>query len=294
MKFGRTFELTIELDRKTHDTVVISDPLTLEFHVRRSTLASANEGSFAICNLKEQTRKHIYQDSFQLKAEDRRRIILKAGYHNQNATIFQGNIMKAHTIRRNVELLTVIDAFDGGDAIINAFTSKTFPAGTSLKDMLLNVIKDMLPHSVTTGTLSDFQEKGSRGTSLCGNTWNVISNLVSGKASHFIDMEKVHILRPEDCIEGPIRVINSETGLLGIPERFDARLDIKMLFEPHIMVGQLVELQSIEKMYNGLYQVIGVFHSGTISGAVGGACVTELTLYAGTKPFNVTNEKTVG
>ena len=41
-KFGRTYQLTIELNPKTHDSVVVQPPLTLALSVVRNTLASAN------------------------------------------------------------------------------------------------------------------------------------------------------------------------------------------------------------------------------------------------------------
>ena len=80
-------------------------------------------------------------------------------------------------------------------------------------------------------------------------------------------------------------LINAETGLLGTPMRRDGQLEVDILFEPSYVVGQLVEMQTITGVdeFNGLFKVIGIHHSGTISAASCGTLKTRLNLWYGNK-----------
>jgi hypothetical protein len=278
-KFGRTYELTIELNEKTQDTVIIRPPISLQINVTRNTLASANTATITIYNLAENTRKRIYHDRYDTLTY--RRIVLKAGYEKNSPIIFRGQIRQAYSVRQGTEWVTSIECFDGGDAIINGFTSMTAPANIT-KQEILRQLASSLPH-VEGSSIGSFPEKSPRGMSMMGNTWNIAGNLVDQEGHNYIDNEKVIIKKYNECVSGDIAIINSDTGLLETPRRQEQRLDIRTLFEPRVSVGQIIELQSREKVYNGQYQVLGFNHSGIISEALNGACTTTMQLWMGTK-----------
>jgi hypothetical protein len=61
-------------------------------------------------------------------------------------------------------------------------------------------------------------------------------------------------------------------------------LDFEMLFEPRLTIGQTVQLKSdTNRIFNGIYKVMGFEHSGTISDAVAGPCKTSVSLWLGTQ-----------
>jgi hypothetical protein len=285
LKFGRIYELTIEIDEKTKESVIIRNPITMQMNVTRNTLASANTANITIFNLAEKTRKRIYHD--RIDTLTYRRIVLKAGYEGNSPIIFRGQLRMAYSSRQGTEWVTKIEAFDGGDAIINGFTSRTIPANVQTKDVLSKLISDM-PH-VNGSVIGDFTNTTSRGMALMGNSWNIAGTLIGDEGHNFIDNEKVIIKKFDECIAGDITVINSATGLLETPQRQDERLDIKMLFEPRIVIGQIIELQCLETIFNGQYEVIGFQHTGIISESQGGACTTTMNLWLGTKLLRVIN-----
>jgi len=285
MKLHRDYELTIQLVPYSPNTIVIAPPFTLDFNVSRNTLASANTGTFTIKNLKEDTRRSIYQDIFDTTFF--RHIILKAGYKDRMAIIFQGNLRHAYSVRQGTEWNTVMEVFDGGDAIINGFSYFTLPAQTSIKDLLFRVTDDM-PNLLGT-TIGTFNGEHSRGISVSENSWNFIQNYISPDSHAFIDLEKAYILKLNEYVSGDLLKINSDSGLLDTPQRFNTYLQVKIIFEPSIIVGQLIEIESLERIVNGTYKVIGISHNGNISEAVGGICTTTLSLYVGAELLEVRN-----
>jgi len=71
-----------------------------------------------------------------------------------------------------------------------------------------------------------------------------------------------------------------------VPRRQNTYIQVDIIFEPRIQVGQIVEIVSqIDPRFNGQWKVQGIKHSGTISGAVGGDCKTTLQLFYGTAPL---------
>lgn len=283
MKWKRTYTLTVE---GTNDTHVIEYPLTLTFNISRNVLASANTAHITIYNLREAVRRDIFQDRFDLPSiANLRTIQLEAGYENEPSlpTIFRGDIRWAYSYRVGVNWLTEIEAFDNGGAILNGQYSTTRGAGWNVRDVLKDIIGSMPGTSV--GAISDFTSQNSRGLTLVGNSWDLVNRVVKIDGSAFIDNGSAHVLKPNDYIDGynaEFPLITSETGMKGTPRRYNSVLEVPVIFEPRAKVGQIVEINSLAREYNGIYKVNGVKHDGMISGAEAGDAETTLSLFLGT------------
>lgn len=286
IKFGRTYELTIQVTNdpiSSGNAIIVKYPITLYLDVQRSTLGSSNRAFFRIMNLNEESRRRIFHDRNSTAVF--RQIILSAGYESdpQLPVIFQGNILQAYSYRQKQDWITEIEAFDGGFGRINGQVSMTVPSGFDIKDLLANVIRTM--PNVMVGAIGNVAptDQSSRGTTLMGNSWELINQLVPD-ANAFIDNEKANVIGKDEYIisEDDPFPISAQTGLLETPRRYENRLDVKIMFEPRMSIGKLVLLQSLETYYNGLYAVNGVTHRGIISGAMGGELVSVLNLWKGT------------
>jgi hypothetical protein len=285
MKFGKRHRLTIQVD-DAGNSVVIEYPVTVEFDVQRTLFSGANTGRFTIYNLSENTRNKIFHDRYDVRTY--RGLVFQAGYVGQNPLpiIFQGNVQVAYSARKKADWITEIRAFDGGVAITSAQSSKTFPAGQSIRDLIKGLMDDLKgPGHVTPGAIGDLPMVGERGTSFVGNTWSMISEMAENNgALAFIDNEKAHVLKPDEYIsnvQNASPLISGNTGLLRAQMQFKNRVDVDVMFDPLRAIGQLVQLQSEEKKNNGDYIVKGIAHRGTISGAVDAETVTTLNLDKG-------------
>lgn len=281
MKFGRTYSMKVQIDAAL-EALEFNYPLSLEFNIVRNTFASANTALFTIFNLGEDTRRLLFHDRYDTL--NYRQIILQAGYESQDntplCTIFQGNVRSAYSYKRKENWTTVIDCFDGGFGIINGQTSLSIAAPWSMNSVIQKLIGGM--PNVSMGTVNVPDVQNSRGLNLFGNSWDIIRRM-TGNNTAFIDGEKVNVVTQGTYITPPdgIPLITSDTGLLGTPRKLGALLEVDMIFEPRIVVNQLVELESEETYYNGQYAVMGITHHGTISGAVCGDAITTLSLWSG-------------
>jgi len=273
--------MKIQIDDELN-AVEIDYPMTLEFNVMRNTFASANTGSFTIYNLGEDRRRQIFHDRYDMLKY--RQIILQAGYESNNntplSTIFQGNVRSAYSFKRKQDWTTVIDAWDGGYAIVNGQISESIAPSINVSDVIKSLVKSM--PNVGLGTVDIPDVQASRGSSFFGNAWDAIRRL-TGNNTAYIDNERVNVVKQGTYVTPPdgVPLITSSTGLLGTPRKLGALLEVDMIFEPRIFINQRVQLQSLETYYNGQYAVMGITHRGTISGAVCGDAITTLSLWSG-------------
>lgn len=275
-KWTRNYVLTVQVDRKAADYIDITSPLTLSFNIKRSCNASANTGTFTILNLAESTRRKIFMDRYQTLYY--KGVELSAGYGDDKEEwplIFKGNIEQAFSKRNGVNYETTINAFDGGFAYRNGRTERAFAEGTSDKQIIETLLKD-LP-GIKKGAIGNFDATLPRGNSLNGNTMKILNDVSEGHL--FIDLEKLNCLRRYEGLQGNLTTLNADSGLLGSPLREESFLTFTMIFEPRLQIGQFVKLESqTETEFNGTYKVIGLEHNGTISGSQSGKCTTKVSL----------------
>lgn len=283
MKFNPKYSLSVEVnpDQKTGQAtqnVTIKPPFTVEFNIQRNNLASSQTGTFKIYNLGEKTRNLIYKDRYAFN--DYRAIQFHAGYDDIGTPlIFNGAVYQAYSERIGNNMVTTIEAFDGGYAMANGNSLVTIGSGSTFQEILKKLNAD-LPFVSASPILGDFPNITIRGSTYVGNTWNAIVQITGGLAS--IDNGQLKALNPNEVFKGELEVITSESGLLGSPKRALTQIEFPILFEPRLSVGQIIVLQSsTNKLFNGVYKVTGFTHSGIISESVGGERRTHVSLWKG-------------
>ena len=290
-KYSRNYRL--EIEKRDGTLLTVRLPFTIEFDIHRNSFSSANVASIRVMNLNLDNRAQIQH--FQGDTLDRRRVTLHAGYGQLLGLAFQGFISHAWSIREGTNFVTQIESFDGGLAYNNAINNSQYSLGTTRQSMVENIAGSMnIPAAgnVTLGAIGSFPGSLLRGNSFNGPTLSVLSDMIGGPSGVFIDNNKINILNDRECVAGDALVINSRSGLLGTPLIEDGYIMINMLFEPSLIVGQLVNLQTLTGPrtaitqngrinVNGIHKVLGFQHQATISAAVCGDATTMVKLLPG-------------
>lgn len=263
--------------------VVIENPFTLTFNIRRAALASTNTGTFQIYNLSESTRNQLYKDKTNLLAS--RKIVLRAGYFEPLPIIFSGNIKWCTSCRMQgqTNFITEIEAFDGGFEMVNAYTTKSWDGDVAKQDVVNQLIRDVIVAGGTTVPLTSgyIHQYSDVEKNICIGEYSWPRLVTETQSACFIDSGQINVLPEDDCFTGTFPQISSETGLLGAPKRSETYVIAEMLFEPSLVVGQQVNLLTrSQKMFNGDYKIVGINHIGTISDAVGGKCQSNVSLFS--------------
>lgn len=297
-KLQRQYRLTIqavdENDNPINKAVVIDNIngdtgkeqglLTMKFQVNRSIFEDVNSMNIEIYNLAPKTYNQLFFDFFN---EQRRTIILEAGYKGQVlSTIFIGDVWSCYTERQGCNVITKIEALVG----IKSF-SKQIDAtlwGATRNQILRKAAHDM---GMNINIYSGENVKFNRSVSVAGNAYGVIQQYSDGNV--YVDNNEINVLENQDAIKGEVVLINDESGLLGVPKHEDAILTVEMIFEPRIVIGQIIEIKSrVMPPFDGQYKVYGIKHEGIISDSVSGSATTTLEMMVGTQVYGRFHVKT--
>lgn len=277
IKLGRNYNLRIANDDSPFGTFLeVTPPFTMEFDVTRNTLSSANVAQIRIYNLAAASRNKARFNISNYGTY--RQVILKAGYGDDMAEIFRGNISQAWSYREGVDWITQIECYDGGFGFVNGFASFNAVAGDTNAD---NIRKAMaaIPHT-TVGAIGNYSSPLPMGNAYNGNPVNLLRELTG--EGFFTDLEKNYALQNDEYFisEDETLVINSGSGLLGTPLLEQSIVRINMILEPRLKIGTSVIIDSSTGVeFNGRYKIIGVKHRGIISDVVSGDAVTTGEFY---------------
>lgn len=284
-KFGRVYELVIQPDPEAaaiagnvnNTPIKIQLPFTIEFDISRNLQNSANTCQIRIYNLARLTRNQIRFDRTNYAVD--RGVTLKAGYGINPAVIFTGNITQAYSVREGTDYVTTIECFVGGSAYINARTSRTFAAGTTIQAVVQALAESLNEFGISVGGIGKYGGVLQRDTTYVGNTLEILRQLTGGGT--FIDQGKANCLNNGEYLDNltGITEVSSDSGLLGTPIQETLILTFDMIFEPRLNPGQLVKLNSVtENNFNGTYKCLSVKHRGVISPVVCGKVITTVGL----------------
>lgn len=286
-KFLRNFVLSIATNPQNpavNETITIYPPITIEFDITRNTLSSANIGSIRIYNLNKDLRNKLRKDQYDETFFPK--VVLQAGYGPgpNYPSIFIGQVNQAWSVREGVNFVTQLESYDGAWAFNQAKIDTAFPKNTPLIDILTNMVSGLKAFDVDPGVVGTYNGAIQRANAYSGNTLDILRELTGGGT--FIDNGLVHLLGENECFTGNLPVIDSSTGLLGTPMREATNLVFDMVFEPRLLAGQIIYLNSTtEDNFNQYYKVVGIKHRGMISTAVAGDAVTSVTLFYSPQPL---------
>ena len=284
MAYNRIFKLAVTpvdlYGNIRGSSIVITSPLTIKFNVQRMPFAGRCTASIDIYNLNQDTRSKLFLDWYDFK--NIRQVTLEAGYENGKFDrIYKGRIRICTTKKAYTDNVTHIEAISGL-GVLDSMLHTSLNEGESLVDTAGMIIGEMPGVQPGAVSLPDFSFK--RPVALIGNAVSVLKTYTKDNVA--IDLDKVIVIDEDEVIDGDVRVIDDESGLLGTPERQQTSLVVNCVFEPRIKVGQALEIRSsVAPEFDGQYKVWGVTHNGIIGATQGGQCVTTITLWTGLNLF---------
>lgn len=265
---------------KNGNKILVQEParLSCQFNITRSTMSDSNRATIQIKNLAPSTRERIFQDCFTLDPMKWKYVHLEAGYGEKLSMIFKGRILQAYSYKSGGQTDVITEIQAQNLDIFDTQSSHTFEAGTTYKEAAQRLASDF--PNVTLTNCGELEGTFKTRTTFDGNTLEQLDKLTGGHS--YIDNGMLNILMNNEVLDIPVPVITDENGLLETPRRREANLDVKMLFEPTLVVGQLLEIKSaVAPNFNGQYKVLGFTHDCLISGSEAGSRTTTVNLWIG-------------
>lgn len=226
--------------------------LNIEASGTKYANATENECEVKITNLSKQVRDYILTETSPfIKSKHPKRFILEAGRESTGlSTVYIGDITKVTVSQPpdiTITISTKTQSTAKGDIV-----SKSSGVGTSLSQIAKNVAGDL-----GTGLLFEAQDKQVSNYSFTGGKLKQVDALGQmGGVNAFIDDATLIIKGMNSTLRGKTRVLNLETGMVGIPEIDEHGIKVKYLFDNVSVIGGALVVESkLNPAANGTYEI---------------------------------------
>lgn len=218
------------------DSVDLSQ-LRIRFQVTQHNLQSPNAADITITNLSDQTVKRIKGEGTE--------VTLEAGYEENPGLIFKGQIIQKRSGRENpVDTYLNIIAQGGDQAYNFATVSKTLAAGHTYRDQVMTAYEALKPFGITLGKIADLGDKKMpRARVMFGMARDILRTIaISTGTSWSIQNNELTVTKNNEPKEGGAIVLNSRTGLIGLPIQSIDGILVTCLLNPQIGPGSLIQI----------------------------------------------------
>lgn len=289
-QFGRFAKLLLLQDNNALD---LSD-LHFKFEISASDVETPNTARIRVYNVSQQTLQYA------TAVEEFYGVVVQAGYESNNAQIFQGTIKQFRRGKENnTDSFLEIFAADG-DPNYNFGTLNKNVAGTIDQAQLFQEYlgglnnKQKQQISADPQALQYLQGTGGilpRGKVLFGLARAYLRDQSRSTLSRWsVQNGKLTIVPLDSYLQSEAIVINSSTGMIGVPEATDQGIMVETLLNPQIQIGKTIRLNNaditttiikeqffpgyndlnlvanVDTSTDGLYRVIVAEHTGDTRG----------------------------
>lgn len=215
----------------------VSD-LRFTFDIRQKDYWTPNVAAIRVYNLSDDTANRIQKEFT--------RVSLSAGYRDgPYGLLFDGTLVQVKRSRENPtdKYLDLICA-DGDPASLFSRISVSLDKGTTFKDRADALTKAITQHGVTAGQMAELPDrKLPRGRVYFGATRDHIRQL--GKATSTtwsMQNGKLQSVADDGYLPGEAVVMNSTTGMIGLPEQTSDGIHVKCLLNTRIRIGGRIQI----------------------------------------------------
>lgn len=214
--------------------------LRVVFDVEQEHTQAPNRASIFVYNVSRQTAKQFTDKEFT-------RVQLEAGYRDNLAGVFSGNI-KLATYGHDTPTETLLSLYcgDGDEAYNSAFVQKTLAAGSTPRDHVDEAAKEMRKHGVELGYIAglpDFRHPSP--ITLFQPAKQVLRDICEfAGASWSIQDEKLQIVPKKGNLPGQPVELNSTNGLIQRPVQTPGGIFVRCLLRPEMKVNGTIKINN--------------------------------------------------
>lgn len=214
--------------------------------------ANQNECEVKIANLDHKTREYILTETSPFNKNKTPKVLtLQAGRKSTGvSTVFVGNISQSSPSQPPDIALTLkclTKNYEKGNVL-----SKTFNGRQSLKNISQSVANDL-------GLTLNFQatDKDISNHSYSGSALKQVQKLDEmGDINAYVDDNVLVVKNANVPLTNTLRIVNKDSGMIGIPEVTEQGIKVKFLFDNKTTVGGMMRVESqLYPSVNGNYSI---------------------------------------
>jgi hypothetical protein len=275
LQFGRSISLLLN---NGSDVLDLSN-LRIRFQISASDVETPNTAIIRVYNLRDETTQFAVQEFSQVK--------LSAGYGENIDQIFSGTVKQFRRGKeRNVDKYLDIFAADGDVNYNFGLSNSSISANSTPEQRVNKIAQDM---GVSVGQIPTLQSGGilPRGKVMFGLSRIFMRQIANSNQMRWsIQNGQLTLIPLTGYLPGEAVVVNSATGMIGIPEATDQGITVTMLLNPKVRIGQQLQINNadiaqttikeqffpgytdfnfvatVDSSTDGIYRVIVAEHSG--------------------------------
>jgi hypothetical protein len=237
-----------------------------KFEVRAADVQSPNSAAIRVYNLSDKNAPGATADTIgQIIGGDGLeyiRVELQAGYQGTMGVIFEGQIKQFRYGREN-QTDTYLDLLcaDGDLAYNFGVCKATQPPGATPLQRVSAVVAAMqeVDPSVAAGYIPDFTPQTQiRPKVQFGMARDVLRQEMTAQGMTWsIQRGDLTVIPLTSFVPGEVTVMNSRTGMIGMPEQTDHGIAVRCLINPKLAVGKLVQINNkdVNQLINSVYSI---------------------------------------
>lgn len=239
--------------------------MRIKFKITHATTQAPNNMVAFVYNLSKQTRERI------MSQKEFTDIKLEAGYEQNSGVIFDGKIIQRISARETpTDTYLAIVAKDGDKGYNYGTINKTLAKGATGKDVFDELAKAMKEHGVDVGFVTKklAELKFPRPVTMFGMARDYLRSLGLSTGSQWsIQNGKLDMVHKDETKPGGPIVLNSQTGLIGMPLETLNGIYVRCLINPRLTDPVNKEIKIDQKSINRA--IIDASYGAAINGEDG-------------------------
>lgn len=257
--------------------------LCIRFQIQQRMMQTPTNASIMVSNLADTTAQKIQKEGQEVK--------LESGYEDGYGLLFKGNIIQKRLGRENpTDTYLGLVATTSDVAYNFGHINKSLASGHTLKDKVNLAYQAMKPYGVTLGYVSDLgSTKSPRAMAFYGMARDLLREVCfTANASWSIHNGELRVVKNTETLPGDAIVLNSMTGLVGMPIQTINGVEGRCLLNPQIGPNTKVKIDQAsiqqtafspdytarmwDQVYptfvaaDGLYKIVYATHQGDTRG----------------------------
>lgn len=188
---------------------------------------------------------NLAPDTIARMRKEKAKVEVYAGYRGASGLIFQGEALQVRNGRENVvDTYVHILATSSENGRNYATVNEALAKGHTFNDRLQLAVKAMREQGVKVGTIEDLgPRKFPRNFVFSGMAHDLLREICEATGSTWhVWGDKLHVLKRDSYLPGSTVVLNSETGMVGLPEQTLDGIIVRCLLNPRIYPGTKLQI----------------------------------------------------
>ena len=236
--------------------------LNVKFSAKKMCYAFGGQASIAIANLSMEDITYLttFLSPF-LFPDKKKKVAIAAGYDSDVKEIFSGDIWTALPIKRGADIWLEIKA------IKSFFSSSTMTSKTLVGEKI--PIKDVAAKVANwSGLKLDWKSKANKTIDAFAFTGSISDAMrklsTTADIMVFEDNGQLTVIDSKPQASGT-RLISEDSGMIGMPRINHFGMEVKVLLNNSIKLGETIELKSkLVPAANGKYVIYSITHQGSL------------------------------